>query len=146
MNLTLFSSAKDGNEHLVKRVLWLVAILSVIMAVCGGLTKGKNFALSVVYGSVLATTSFWLLQRDIRRLLDRVASHGESEASFSGMEKLGFLVKMYGRIIVLGLILFTLATKVTIHPAGLILGLSTVMVSVIIVGVGRRKKKLSGIS
>ena len=53
---------------------------------------------------------------------------------------------MYGRIIVLGLILFTLATKVTIHPAGLILGLSTVMVSVIIVGVGRRKKKLSGIS
>ena len=130
MNLTLFFSAKDGNEHLVKRVLWLVAILSVIMAVCGGLTKGKNFALSVVYGSVLATTSFWLLQRDIRRLLDQVASYGESEASFSGMEKLGFLVKMYGRIIVLGLIL----------------GLSTVMVSVIIVGVGRRKKKLSGIS
>ena len=61
------------------------------------------------------------------------------------MEKARFLVKSLGRFIVLALLLFAVAARMTIEPLGLVLGLATIMLSVVIVGLAGKRKKLSGI-
>ncbi len=95
-----------------------------------------TLARSVLIGGVLANGSFFLLKRDIEQLLERAASSGE-QAKGIKMEKIMFFLKFYARLMVLGLLLFVLTTKISINMIGLVLGLSTVMLSVVIVVLAR---------
>lgn len=117
--------------------------LALLMAGAGWFFAGNIFTLSVLVGAALACGSF-LLQRDIRQMMDRLAAESNAVA-LSGMEKARFLVKSLGRFIVLALLLFAVAARMTIEPLGLVLGLATIMLSVVIVGLAGKRKKLSGI-
>lgn len=90
-------------------------------------------ARSVLAGGILASGSFFLLKKDIELMIGRVSSAGKEVKAVKTAEKVRFLLKFYARIIVLGLLLFVLATKVNINMIGLAVGLSTIMLSVIIV-------------
>lgn len=90
-------------------------------------------AQSVLAGGILASGSFYLLKKDIEKLIGRVSSAGREVKAVKTAEKVRFFVKFYARIIVLGLLLFVLVTKVNINMIGLAVGLSTIMLSVIIV-------------
>ncbi len=90
-------------------------------------------ARSVFAGGILAGGSFFLLKKDIEQMIGRVSRAGQEFKAVKTAEKIRFLLKFYARIIVLGLLLFVLVTKVNINMIGLAVGLSTIMLSVIIV-------------
>jgi hypothetical protein len=91
----------------------------------------------VLIGGVLASGSFFLLKRDIEQLIDRVASAGEQAGGVKKMEKVRFFLKFYARLFVLGLLLYVLTTKISINMIGLVIGLSTVMLSIVVVVLAR---------
>ncbi|NQS70944.1 MAG: hypothetical protein HQQ73_02080 [Desulfobulbaceae bacterium] len=135
----------NENKQLVRRILALALFLALLIALGGWIFSGMHFALSVLVGAVLACGSFFLLQRDVRQLMDRLASDNAAGGAISGMEKARFMVKSLGRFTVLALLLFAIATRITIQPLGLVLGLATIMLSVVLIGVVGKRKKLSGI-
>jgi len=96
-----------------------------------------TLARSVLIGGVLASGSFFLLKRDIEQLIDRVASSGEQVKGVKKMEKVRFFLKFYARLFVLGLLLYVLTTKISINMIGLVIGLSTVMLSIVVVVLAR---------
>ena len=57
-----------------------------------------------------------------------------------------FFVSALGRFVILALVLFTVANKINIQPLGLVLGLVTIMVSTVVLGLLRKRERLSGIS
>jgi len=96
-----------------------------------------TLARSVLIGGVMASGSFFLLKRDIEQLIARVASAGEQGRGVKKMEKIRFFLKFYARLFVLGLLLYVLTTKISLNMIGLVIGLSTVMLSIIIVVLAR---------
>lgn len=101
-----------------------------------------NLAQSVLIGGVLASISFFLLKRDAEQLIDQVADAGQA-MSLKGLARSSFILKFNGRLVVLGLLLYVLTTKININIIGLVIGLSTVMLSVIIVVLTRGRMVLS---
>ena len=77
--------------------------------------------------------------------MDRLAADSSVADAVSGMEKARFLLKSLGRFTVLALLLFALAAKIAIQPIGLVLGLATIMLSVVFIGIVGKRKRLSGI-
>lgn len=130
------------SRGLVRRILIGALLLAAVLAAGGSALSGRAFALSVLVGAGLACGSFFLLQRDIHRLMERLGAGG---AALSGMEQGRFLIKALGRFVVLALMLFALAAQITIHPIGLALGLTTPVPGVIIAALAGKRKRLSGI-
>ena len=121
-------------ENIVLYSILQVSLLMLAVFVAGGwFLVDWSFALSIVAGGILANGSFFLLKRDIEQVIGRVSAAGGSFKGVKSMEKVRFFVKFYARLIVLGLLLFVLATKVHIDMIGLVIGLSTVMLSVVVV-------------
>lgn len=90
-------------------------------------------AQSVLIGGLLANVSFFLLRRDITHLLANVSVAGLNWKEVAKLEKIKFFLKFYGRLATLVAVLYLLITSFTIDMIGLVIGLSTVMLSVIIV-------------
>jgi hypothetical protein len=123
----------------VRRVLICSGWLLLVLAAAGWYFHSLAFACSVLIGGVLANGSFWLLKNDIQRIMQRVAdAEGLENAAFT-FEKTRFFLRFYARLVVLGLVLFVLASRVTINVIGLTLGLTTVMFSVVIIGLSTGK-------
>lgn len=94
-------------------------------------------AQSIILGGVLVNGSFWLLQKDAQRLMLRVS---QAEAGMVvHTEKTRFFLRSFARLVVLGLLLFVVAVRVPINVVGLTLGFTTVMVSVVIIGLSTSK-------
>lgn len=134
----------DESRGLVRRILIGALLLAAGLAVGGHVLSGQTFALSVVVGAGLACGSFFMLQRDIHRLMERLGA-GDGSAALSGMEQGRFLIRALGRFVVLALVLFALAAQMTIHPVGLVLGLTTPVPGVIMAALAGKRKRLSGI-
>jgi hypothetical protein len=92
------------------------------------------FARSVLIGGLLINASFWLLQRDIQRLLHKVSESEGRRDSVIRTQKTQFMLKFFARLVVLFLLFAVLASRMTIDMVGLTLGLTTVMFSVVIIG------------
>ncbi len=131
----------DENRRLVRRILSGALLLAVALAAGGSVFSGASFALSVLVGAGLACGSFFLLQRDIRQMMERLVQ----DSTLGGMEQARFLLKALGRFTVLALLLFAIAAKMAIHPLGLILGLTSLVPSVTIAALAGKRKRLSGI-
>ena len=119
---------------LLLRYIWLFNLLTLSVFVgASWYLYGMDMARSVFAGGILAGGSFFLLKKDIEQMIGRVSRAGQAFKAVKTAEKVRFLLKFYARIIVLGLLLFVLVTKVNINMIGLAVGLSTIMLSVIIV-------------
>ena len=99
------------------RLNWL---LLAAMAAAGGLFISPSFAKGLFIGGLIANISFILLKKDITRVL----------AGPLNAAKGRFLIKYYIRLTVLALILFFLVKYKSIHLVGLMVGLSTVVISI----------------
>lgn len=119
--------------RIIIRFSWILVILA-----AGGswYIINASFGHSVLVGGILANMSFLLLRRDIRQMLDRVAQAGEDIKSTIRLERVRFFLKFYARLLVLGLLLYAVATTVELNMIGVALGLSTVVFSVIVVALG----------
>lgn len=95
-------------------------ILLVLLAGGSAAFLGTHFARGVVVGGVLANSSFWLLKRDLSRLLK-----GDLAAV-----KVRFFVKYYARLSLLAVLLFVLVKYASLNIPGLLAGLSVVFLSI----------------
>lgn len=133
------TSAPQGvpaEAKLIHRVTVLGWLLTVAFALGSWPLLGIAFTRSVLLGGLLANASFWLLKFDIRRLMHRVSSNPHH--AVAGVEKVRFFVQFFARILILGLLLFVMAARMAVDVAGLCLGLGTVMLSVVLIGLGQR--------
>ena len=95
-------------------------------------------AKSVLMGGVLASVSFALLSRDIQKFMDSFAQAGANRNTIKKVAKVRLLFNFYLRLGVIGLILYELNMLMSIHMIGLVVGLSTIMLSVVVVVLSKR--------
>jgi len=119
-------------------------VLTGLFAAAGFVLRGTDFTLSVLLGAFLVNGSFLLLKRDARQILDRVAaSDPQSVGAVQKMERVRFVFKFYARLVILGLLLYAASTRMRLDMIGVAVGLSTVMLSVILVVLMRGGKTTS---
>ena len=109
------------------RLNWLLLL---VMTAAGGLIVSPYFTKGLFVGGLIANISFILLKKDITLVL----------AGPLNAAKGRFLIKYYARLTVLALILFFLVRYKSIHLVGLLVGLSTVVISIGIMVAGAAKK------
>lgn len=102
-----------------------------------------KIAQSVLVGGLLANASFFMLRQDIARFMANFSQAGMNWKAVKQLEKVKFFLKFYGRLIVLAVILYFLITRVSVDVIGLVVGLSTVMLSVIVVVLSKGSMLLS---
>ncbi len=137
-----------GQEAMEGRILRSIQrvslLLTVIFAGVGFFVWGGLFAQSVLVGSLLVNGSFWMLKRDAEQILSRVVtSNPDMVRTVQRMERVRFVFKFYAKLIVLGLLLYAVSTRMQLNMIGVALGLSTVMLSVIGVVVSGGRKLYS---
>lgn len=132
--------SRNGREDeflLLRSVERCNLILLVLFTGGSWFLYGWPFARSVVIGGALAGGSFFWLKRTAIRFAHHAAVSGSASGgdgqirskSFSS----GFAVKFATRLFVLAFLLLLFNTQFSMNAIGLIIGLSTVMLSVIIV-------------
>ena len=136
--------AKTDPNVLLLRYIFLFNLVMLVVFTGGGwYMYDWNIARSVLAGSILGSGSFYFLAKDIKQVIGRVSNTGDQFKAVTAVEKVRFLFKFYARLIVLGLLLFVLVTKVNINMIALAVGLSTIMLSIIIVFLSKGRKILS---
>ncbi len=109
------------------RLNWLLLL---VMTAASGLFISPYFAKGLFIGGLIANISFILLKKDITRVLSGPLNAAKGR----------FLIKYYVRFTVLALILFFLVRYRSIHLVGLLVGLSTVVISIGIMVAGAARK------
>ena len=109
------------------RMNWL--LLAVLTAASGYLIS-PYFAKGLFIGGLIANISFILLKKDITRILSGPLNAAKGR----------FLIKYYIRLTVLAILLFFLVKYRSVHLVGLLVGLSTVVISIGIMVAGAARK------
>jgi hypothetical protein len=117
-------------ERILKFVTRANWVLFAGATVAGFAFTATDFALGIFFGALLVTVNFHLLARTLRRALTppRLASHNL------------VLAKYYLRFLVSGFVIFLLIAGRVVHPVGLVIGLSVVVMSIILATMRELKK------
>jgi len=118
---------EDISLTTVQLLNWLLLL---VMSGAGWALAGALVAKSIFIGGAVVNVSFALLKRDLVNLLA-----GELEAA-----RARFFIKYYLRLAVLVLVLFLLVRYQQVHTIGLLVGLSTVLISIVATMAGAVKK------
>jgi hypothetical protein len=109
--------------HRVEILNWVVAGL---LSAGAWLYFPFYIAKSILIGALLANISYLFLKKDLKHFLQgRLLLSGKVQ-----MAKAQFYLKYYLKLAALGLILYVLIRKQIAHPLGLLIGLSTVVISI----------------
>ena len=120
-----------GDEYFpLDRMARLNWLLLLGMTAAGGLFVSPYFGKGLFIGGLIANVSFIFLKKDITRVLSGPLHEAKGR----------FLIKYYIRLTLLALILFFLVKSRSIHLVGLLLGLSTVVISIGIMVAGAARK------
>ncbi|RJX31424.1 MAG: hypothetical protein C4531_07565 [Desulfurivibrio sp.] len=118
--------ADGGNEfpmHRVDILNWLTALLFSGLA---WLYYPGLIAKSVLIGGLVANISYFYLKKDLKDLLQGKLLHsGKVQRA-----KYRFYLKYYARLTALALVLYLLVSRHIVHPLGLLMGLSVVIISI----------------
>lgn len=110
-------------------ISWIVlAILTLGSAVVVSLA----FALAVLIGGIISIGSFWVSHNDVMRIITSVTALStldERKAKAQQGQK-GYLLKFWIRIVIIGIVLLVIIKSQAVNIFGLILGLSTVVISI----------------
>lgn len=128
-------SRQEDDFTLLHTVEQFNVFLVLLLALSGWHMHGWHFAESVLIGGALSGGSFFILKRTVTQIVGRIGTQRPTA---------GFAIKFYLRLLVFVLLLAALSMSVKIHLIGLIAGLSTVMVSVILVALVRGLMEFSG--
>jgi hypothetical protein len=103
----------------VTRANWLLFLAASFI---GSMVAQPDVAKGIIFGGLIVTVNFHLLYRTLKKAFTppRISSHGV------------VLAKYYMRFILSGIILFFLVSQQVVHPLGLFVGLSVVVVSIIL--------------
>lgn len=127
------AGAAAAGTALLAQVQWFNWLLLAGLLAGSWYLASWEMARSVLIGGILANGSFYLLRRDINQFIERFSQAGMNWNAVKKLEKVRFFLKFYGRLALLAAILFLLITWVSIDVIGLVIGLSSIMASVVIV-------------
>lgn len=123
----------ESGQLLLRAVQRFNLLLSVLLTVGAGLFSTVAMMKGVLAGAFLAATSFYYLRRDIEHFIANFSRAEENRNKVKKTEKIKFYLKFYGRLAVLGCVIAVLITRAGVDVIGLVVGLSTTMLSVIVV-------------
>ena len=109
------------------RLNWLLLL---VMTAAGNFLVSPHFAKGLFVGGLIINISFILLKKDITRVLAGPLDSAKGR----------FLIKYYIRLAALALVLFLLVRSGSVHLVGLLVGLSTVVISIGIMVAGAARK------
>jgi diacylglycerol kinase len=114
----------------LKITSWLVLA---VLGVAGFFWQGKEFALGVLVGGLVAVINFHLLHQALKGMLERAATGSPEEAK--GRAKAFFAARQLLRFFALLVVIFLLVSHGWVNIFGLVLGLSTVVLTLILAAV-----------
>ena len=105
--------------NFVTKANWVLCGLATLL---GFVLAPKPFALGVLFGGLLVTINFHMLAKTLKKALvpPYITSHNV------------VLAKYYLRFLASGFIIFALIATHLVHPVGLVIGLSIVVVSIML--------------
>ena len=111
----------------------ILAVMTLVSAIFSSLL----FAWSVLVGGIISIFSFWIANKGVVKLVESVTSLGalDDRKAQSKQEQKGYLLRFWLRIIIIGIVLLVLIKGQMVNIFGLILGLSTVVLTVIFISV-----------
>ena len=112
-----------------RQIRWLNWMTLLVMAVSGALLLAPEMTIGIILGGMIIIANFGLLQHTIRRAFSREGTMTATKASV--------ILKYYFRLLGLGVVLFLLIKQGWVHPVGLALGLSTILISLVTFGIKR---------
>ncbi|MDH4320037.1 MAG: ATP synthase subunit I [Desulfobulbaceae bacterium] len=114
----------------LKKVQTLNWLLLAAMSLAGLLFFSGQVAKSIFIGGLIVTVSFRFLQRDLTKLLTGPLTAVKGR----------FFIKYYARFAVVAVVLFYLIHNRAVDTTAMLVGLSTVLVSIIVTTAGEAKK------
>ncbi len=118
------------DEFSLAKVLVLNWLMLACMVLGGWYFWSPYAAKGILIGGVIANVSFYLLKKDLIKVLNGPL----------GVAKVKFFIKYYVRLTILALVLYYLVRYRSVHIIGLLAGLSTVLLSIGITVAGTAKK------
>jgi len=112
-----------------RQIRWLNWVTLLVMSGAGALLLAPEMAAGIVLGGMVMIANFGLLQHTIRRAFSQEGTMTATKASV--------ILKYYFRLLGLGVILFFLIKQGWVHPVGLAIGVSTILVSLVAFGIKR---------
>jgi hypothetical protein len=116
-------------EFSLARVQVVNWVLAVAMPLAAGMTFSWSIAWAILVGALIANLSFILLKNDLTKVMK-----GPLQAV-----KLQFFIKYYLRLSALAIGLYFLVRHGHIHVFGLLVGLSTVVVGIVVAAVSQAR-------
>lgn len=115
-------------EIVYKDLKFLNWITLLILSLLSYILLSPEQTLGTIIGGLLIIANFNVFQHSIRRIFN--------STDFKKINKTSIILKYYIRLITLGFIIFLLLMKGWINPVGLAIGLSTLVISITILGIG----------
>ncbi len=109
---------------------WLVLT---VLTVAGFIWQGKEFALGVLVGGLVVVINFHLLHQALKGMLERAATGSVEEVA--GRAKAFFAARQLLRFFALLLIIYLLVSHGWVNIFGLVVGLSTVVLTLILAAI-----------
>jgi len=106
--------------------------LLVVISIAGFIILTPAFALGILSGGLIVSINFHILCRTLKKTFAQA-----EKASFTKV-----LAKYYLRFSISAIVIFVLVKKDFVHPIGLTIGLSVVVMSITLAGVLEAKKLL----
>jgi hypothetical protein len=114
-------------EKMIEEIKTQNWIILGIMGVTAFLFMSSIFTLGVITGGLMIIANFNVLQRTVSRSFSR---SGPLEGN-----KMTIIAKYYFRLAITGIIIYILITRGWVNPIGLAVGLSTVLISIMGIGI-----------
>ena len=117
----------------LKTINWLILL---ILSSVSFFVMSPRFTMGVILGGLITIANFNVLQHTIYGAF--------SLGGAMARAKIGIIMKYYLRLVGLGVIIYLLIVNGGINPVGLGVGLSTVVLSIVAIGVNMALKKKTG--
>jgi diacylglycerol kinase len=109
---------------------WLVLA---VLTVAGFIWQGREFALGILVGGLVVVINFHLLHQALKGMLERAATGSPEEAK--GRAKAFFAARQLFRFFALLFVIYLLVGQGWVNVIGLVVGLSTVVVTLLLAAV-----------
>jgi hypothetical protein len=107
-------------------ILLILGLLSFYLA-------DSAFTLGIILGGLMIIANFRVLEHTVRKAF--------CPDGAMMVKKKAIIAKYYLRLLIMGVLIYVLVTKSLVNPIGLAIGLSTVVISILTIGIHRAWKQ-----